>query len=396
MKIAFAPIRQRDAAAYQRYMLELMEFRSSEDRAKQEPIATQYMIDDATMESVWKVLAANPRGVLAHKDELAGHFHQMNQYRSGADEQRWLSMFTAQRVSVNRAGSGLLVVETPLISIYGGIQPGILKRLFDTSRRESGMLARFLVAYPPQVVSPFSDDTVSARTESLYARALNKIYDELKHSTMPNGAPTPVPVGFTADARLILVRCIDELRAERSTMASGDLKAAWARLEQYAIRLSLVLHVARWASCSDRGDLPGMIEATTVRDAVRLVRWFSHETPRVYGMMQETVEDGDRRELVELMSRHVGLDGMLGMMRVRELQRARPKLYTTADAAETVLIDLVDNGLAEWQHVVGKPQGGTSTRACRLHSAVIDIDGTPEIQAGQRGCVNVDAQEDVQ
>lgn len=100
------------------------------------PTDPRRLFDDVTIEGVARLLNRRDGTGLVPVDELAGWFGRMGRYGSsgaGPERGRWLSMWSAQPWSYQRVGDakggGLAVdicIDRPVVSLVGGIQPGLL------------------------------------------------------------------------------------------------------------------------------------------------------------------------------------------------------------------------------------------------------------------------------
>ena len=120
--------------------------------APDKPICPRVWIEDVTSEALAELLHHNPRGLLSLRNELSGWF-SFGQYKNGGgtdDIARWLQMFDADPIMVDRKTSGYTYVPRAAVSVAGGIQPKILERVLGEQHRDNGMLARLLIAYPPR------------------------------------------------------------------------------------------------------------------------------------------------------------------------------------------------------------------------------------------------------
>ena len=77
---------------------------------------------------------------------------------------------------------------------------------------------------------------------------------------------------------------------------TGDLSAAWSKLEESAARLALIVHFVRYAA-GDMND-ESRLDVASMTTGVKLANWFKGETCRVYALMDESATDQDRRRLV--------------------------------------------------------------------------------------------------
>src|SRR5436190_1304508 len=76
---------------------------------------------DATMEALIQLLSKTDK-LLLHKDEFMGFLNTMNQYRTGDDVEKFLSMFSQITIIVHRKNKEPIVVENPTLTILGSIQ----------------------------------------------------------------------------------------------------------------------------------------------------------------------------------------------------------------------------------------------------------------------------------
>ena len=74
---------------------------------------------------------------------------------------------------------------------------------------------------------------------------------------------------------------------------------AWSKLEGYAARLALVIHLVRWAAGDSTLNDAKMLDLASMNAAIKLATWFKGEAFRVYAMMAESETDRDQRRLVE-------------------------------------------------------------------------------------------------
>jgi hypothetical protein len=116
------------------------------------PPARKLVVQDTTTEAIAAILVDNPNGLLVSIDELTVWFDLFTRYRKGggSDANRWLGMWEGRRLKVARRMSGELYVPSALVSVVGTIQPGVLARIIRDEYRESGFLARLLLAQPPE------------------------------------------------------------------------------------------------------------------------------------------------------------------------------------------------------------------------------------------------------
>ncbi|MEN9664323.1 MAG: hypothetical protein RLZZ326_686 [Planctomycetota bacterium] len=304
------------------------------------PARKRLLVNDTSFEAIAVLLSENPRGLFLANDELASWFGSFDRHsagKGGAEASRYLPMHGAEPLSVDRKVGTVRTVGVPAasLSVTGGIQPGILRRVFSSQHRESGMAARFLVAYPPRRPKRWTDEEVSesaiADVEALIARL---------HELRPGGTGgrnAPQAIRMSDDARQEYRDFCDRHGAEQVDL-SGDLASAWSKLEEAAARLALVVHCVR----SEAGDSESLLlDVESMRMGIRLTEWFKAEARRIYAFFNESAEEGRTRQLVDWVERRGG------RCTPREVQQGCRWLKGPGVARAT-LDRLVSAGQGEW------------------------------------------------
>ncbi|BBL79307.1 hypothetical protein RxyAA322_11610 [Rubrobacter xylanophilus] len=245
------------------------------------PAMSRCVASDTTVEALVSILEHNPRGLLVHRDELAGWVRSMDQYKGGkgSDRQHWLSFWSTDEVVVDRKSrhGEPIIVARPFVSLSGGIQPAALGEL--GAGAEDGLMDRFLFAYPAPRHIRFTEDEIGAGTEQRYA----SLYERLANLTLAtdeHGDPNPRPLRLSREARALFAEAVDALGAE--VLAPGfpaRLEGVWSKLRGYLARLSLLLAVCRHCETGGREE---RVEAEDVQAASRLLDYFKAHARRVY------------------------------------------------------------------------------------------------------------------
>jgi hypothetical protein len=179
MAMVMRPVHALQQTAFDDYAVEQKKYESDLaqwDKKKEgerpvPPICTRYVVSDTTVPALAPVLLHNPRGVLAYRDELAGWFGSFDQYApkgtTGADAANWLSMFNAGTIIVDRKNGEPRTLSIPwaAVSVCGGIQPGLLRRVLGKEHRESGLPPRFLLTWPPRKAKQWTDADIDPELE---------------------------------------------------------------------------------------------------------------------------------------------------------------------------------------------------------------------------------------
>jgi hypothetical protein len=335
--------------------------RSSADPPEkpEKPVAVRYYTSDTTIEALAINLRDQPRGMLMASEELAGWIRGFNQYKGGlgSDVAHWLEMHGGRTMLIDRKSGDPKIIHVPraAVSVAGGIQPDTLRKCLGEEHFENGMAARLLFAYPPRRQKRWTEAELSPRHEE----ALQKLFDELcalESRETDEGEPEPNIVGLTPEAKQAWIEFYNEQAAEQASL-SGDLAAAWSKLEGYAARLALVVHVVRCVTGGHPTTDP--VDDRSVAAGIGLSRWFGNEARRVYLILGEKPEGRERRNQTE------AIRARGGRVTVREWHRARS--HDSADDARKELQALVDAGLGRFEPSKPGPKGGRPSEVFVLH-----------------------------
>lgn len=113
----------------------------------EKPTKTRYMVGSTTIEALQGVLSENPRGVIASYDELSNWFGSMDAYnKSGTSKDRpaWLEAYNGGQKSFDTVARGEVWVDNWSVSIFGGIQPEVIRKI-SKSLPSDGLLQRFFI-----------------------------------------------------------------------------------------------------------------------------------------------------------------------------------------------------------------------------------------------------------
>lgn len=327
------------------------------------PQCERLVADDATLEALASILQSNPRGVLLRAHELTsllggfgGRYSKGG--RKGSEEARWLPLYDADPLILDRVSRGPTRVDRAAVSIVGAIQPGVLARALTTADFENGMVARFLLARPPIPERVWADDDgLSPDTVAGYAAMIGKML------SLPVD-PDPPASTLTIEAGRAWGSYYNAMNREtHDALHCGDGRksAMLSKLVGSAARLALVIHTGRWAA-GEAVDLE-RIDAESMRRGITLARWFRDQALRVYAAIDEP--EGERAELglIDLI-RNRG-----GSITARVLARSASR-YRQSGAAQDALDGLAHDGVGEWIHLPIGPDGGRPSRVFQLLSVV--------------------------
>lgn len=328
-----------------------------------EPVIARYIVSDTTVEALAERLTNAPRGLLLERDELAGWFGSFDKYsasgKGGGDVAHWLTMHRAGQLLVDRKlGRTTTFVPRAAVSICGGIQPGILATTLDRQYRDNGLAARLLFAMPPAKQKRWSEAGVAPDLERAVDRTFGRLaaLQGIEDGTFID----PIEVDLAADAKRAWVQWYDQ-HAERMSELTGDLAAMASKIEAYAARLTLLVHLSSEAGGDKTIEFTGEsevlspsppIEESSVRAGCALADWFENEAERIYQDLSRTPEEKEIDSIQILVAR------ISGDITPRKLQRCSRLYRDDVNLAEAALAKLVDAGLGTWKTVSTETSGG--------------------------------------
>ena len=353
--------------------------------APEPPHPSRYIVKDTTLAGLVEILRDNPRGLLIPTDELAGWFGSFNRHdKGGGDAQQWISIYSAEAISVDRKGSRNLrgvmrpiKVYRPFVALTGAIQPGLWPSVMTSEHQASGMAARFLMAWPPRRSKQWSDATVSASTAKRYSALIEQMV-VLEHETTDSGNYRPKFIGMDAGAKRLYHSWYNKHNLDHVDRF-GSLAAASAKIEEIPLRVGLILHCVRFATGDCKFD---RVDADTMQAAITIADWHMDEAERIYGIMATEAATRPQRELADWIK------AKGGAMTARDLVAGKRRIKTVDEANER-LNALEAAGYGSWQDIPTTSKGGRPSKKFVLLS--VSVSETPPKLEDINSCADADS-----
>lgn len=323
LEYALRPLKNRDADAFDQYRIDMRAWeqeqadrkRGTKDEADKEggkprPNWSLHLVTDTTMEALVGKLEHLPRGVGLHCDELAGWWGSMNQYRKGADREKWLSLWNGKQVDAIRKTAGDVLVRRPFVSVCGTVQPG---KLYTLGNDQDGFLPRLLFAFPDEQAKPYH---VTTSMDPAWSEQYTELLGKLLAIPMAteDGKPVPHMVPLSTHA-LEAFTAWDKLNTDRtnSTDAEG-IASIYPKLECYVHRFALVLEILHALCAEDGSGKVQSIGRAAMEGALKLVEYFEATARKVHFQLFEAdavdrLDDGKRRIYAALPNTFANADG---------------------------------------------------------------------------------------
>ena len=278
--------------AYRAYMdLEKKEREAEEKLYK--PIKTQFIASDITLEALVELHEENKNAVGVFKDELAGWLKDMNKYRAGSDLEFWLSSWSNKGVALNRKTSKSSFVESPIIPILGGIQPGVLNQFYTEENKDNGFIDRILTCYPDVEVEMYNDNEMDAELLQEYEDFIINMYQHIKRNVVVYDNEQQISsiiAVFTESAKKEWMRIHDEITAMQNSSTENEyMKSMLPKQKSYIPRFALLINTLDSMTSADAFP-HDIICKESVLKAERLSKYFINMAKKVKLKSSETFE----------------------------------------------------------------------------------------------------------
>ena len=266
-----------------------------EKKGTDPPPQVRARLEDTTIEAAQEVLKDTPGGVLLLQDELSGFFGSMDKYNShrGAAKDRgfWLQSWNGGPYAINRIGRGAGLIQNLSVSLLGGIQPDLIRKLAGDAY-DDGLLQRlFPIVLRPATLG--SDEPVPAEADD-YARVIGKLY-QLTSTSIDFWGASASQARLVFDVGALAIRQDLErkhLDLTKLEAANKKLAAHIGKYDGLFARLCVIWHCVE--NCFDK-KVPRLIPAKTAqRVADFLHKFLFPHAVAFYGNILGVADDHDR------------------------------------------------------------------------------------------------------
>lgn len=252
------------------------------------PERKQLYLDDTTLEALSNALADNPRGVQWCSDEISGLIAGFDKYTSGKGDtrSRLLRAYDGDNWKINRVGDPLRnhLIKNAHVGISGGIQPGMMGRVFEAGDagvdEVSGFLQRFLfIRAEREAPAYFTNKFLSSRSKELLSKISQKLwsikFEEDEESRL---------IKLSGGAKKAFITWHDNLADEG--FLDDAIDSHWKKLNGQTLRVALLLHMLGFALGDDveKGEL---IDEAAMRKALLVVDWLKEHKRQCLAMFSK-------------------------------------------------------------------------------------------------------------
>lgn len=296
LSAAFHPIETRRRNEYLAYRKALREYSnylklSDEERAgrpeMEPPVYSPFIVDDFTIEKLWRIMADCPRGLTIKNEEISAMFKAAGRYSGGKsiDSEFLNSFWSGEAKGVDRVSGEPLYISPAALSIFGTIQPSAMDHMFRNGNDHNGLIPRFLFSCLPNAhIIPQTKDDLDLSIFDDYTRIINRLLD-VQMMVDLDGNLIPRLLRLSPEARDLYLNWYNEVFTPLATEESRSLYyEGLIKLSQYVLRFVIVLQLARYAT--DEGT-DEVVELDVMKGAILLFNYFRAELDYVNGVVNE-------------------------------------------------------------------------------------------------------------
>lgn len=260
---------------------EYQEYASLSKKEKQQteeikkPKKRQFIANDITLEALVDLHQDCDNSVGVFKDELAGWFKDMNKYRAGSDLEHWLSSWSGKSINLNRITRAGSFVESPMIPVLGGIQPGVFNNFYTEENKDNGFLDRMLLSFPDVLVDEYNENELNEALLKWYKEAIIYIYDAVKSIIVRNEDDNIEPYisYFSDEAKKEWKRIFNDFTKHQNNDEENEyLKSMYPKQKSYIPRFALILNTLK--SIYEGKELSFIISKESILNAEKLSKYF--------------------------------------------------------------------------------------------------------------------------
>ena len=321
------PLRKMQAEAMERYQEECKKYQQDLKAWKKEhdeeeempvpPILRKLMFEVATIQAVLKRSAENKgHGALWARDDLAGLFNSLGQFSKGKDEslQVLLKLWDGGAICVDRESvADSYFADKTAISLTGGIQPGVFRKIFSDVGDSNVTQAQILFA-------------VAKARKQRYVEGICQLTDRLPLlyewlDKLPQTSVEP-----SLKAKEYYKKVVDVLGVQIEETVHPAIRSWMSKLPTQILRIALNLHLIE-QFYSPSNDI-NILTKETLERAVKLGQYYRS----AFHVLQEKVSNSDEISTILLQIYDRALKSKDGVS-ARDIYRPLNSIKTRAKAA---------------------------------------------------------------
>jgi hypothetical protein len=284
------------------------------------PARQKIIISDSTPEIRYQLMVSN--GLVLVRDELNGFFKDIGRYSSSGEVENLLSTWSGQGFPVDRVNAASFEVETPFLSIIGGIQPRVMAEAFGAKGfAESGFIPRWLFVVPTdsKVPNSVSEKLIDKDLENEWYSLIISLWRMERREFRLSTEAEQAYQGYMCRTAFVM----------NAPDCDDAVRAMYAKLRIYCLRFALVIHLLKGAKAVDE------VDRKTMDSAIRTCDVFAYWNRQALSLIggSEAKKSLSNAELLRLLCERYNVTNQSELARLigRSQQYVSKVLGTTND-----------------------------------------------------------------
>ena len=340
-----------------------------------EPTKREFIVNDATVEAFQEVLAVNPWGTLAYRDEIYGLLTGLDKPGQEGSRSFYLTGYDGDKGHTTlRVIRGETYIKRVCIAMLGGIQPSRIRTYVrgavEGGAADDGLLQRFGLAVWPDVAPEFV--YVDQWSDTPSRQQANAVFDRL--ALLQPDDEDPQVWRFSAEAQEVF---IEWYTASRQELKRGELHPAMeSHLSKYA---KLIPALALIFALVDAPDGANVIHE---REFLRALAWGDYlrsHAERLYSAASRPETAGASTLLTKVIAgKLTDRDGVIADgFTPRQIAMKHWAGLSSPDDVRKAADLLVDFDWLRRECTTPGPSGGRPSERYLINPAALRNGGTP-------------------
>jgi hypothetical protein len=253
----------------------------AEEELEDIPPAKRAIVNDATIEKLGELMNENPNGLLLVRDELSGLIGALMREDAITDRAFLLECYDGKNpFTFDRIGRGTVRINSPLLSILGGIQPSRLSALVRETNNgtgDDGLLQRFQVMVWPDDTSDWKyiDVAPNATAYSQYANLISDLSKLPDHDA--NSDEPAKPWRFSEAAQPLFIEWYSNIMLQaRIGEHNSAFESHLIKSPKTCASLALIFEL------TDGNTTSGIVGETATKNAISMMGYLLSHAARIY------------------------------------------------------------------------------------------------------------------
>ncbi len=150
-------------------------------------------------------------------------------------------------MALNRKTSKSSFVESPVIPILGGIQPGILNQFYTEENKDNGFVDRILTCFPELDVEEYNDNEMDQSVLQWYEDYIIRLFRDIKDRVVEYDFDCEIQsrvATFDNDSKQEWKRIFNEITTIQNSQEENEyMKSMLPKQKSYIPRFALLIHL---------------------------------------------------------------------------------------------------------------------------------------------------------